>query len=61
LTCYQCIGFDRVWDDYCDKKEDGKPHFIVYAEPEGLIDKINKRKFYLEKLNTLLKFAEPKH
>jgi len=61
LKCQQRIDFDKAWDDYCNKKDDGKPHFIVYAEPEGVTDKINARKFYLEKLNVLLHFAKPKH
>lgn len=61
LKCQQRIDFDKAWDDYCNKKDDSKPHFIVYAEPDGVTDRIKAQKFYLEKLNALLKFAEPKH
>ncbi len=61
LNCRQCIDFNKAWEDYCDKKEDSKPHFIVYAEPEGVIDRIKAQKFYLEKLNNLLKFTDSKH
>lgn len=60
LCCQQHIGFDKAWNDYCDK-ENGKPRFMVYAEPDDPIGIIDKRNFYLEKLNTLLKFADPKH
>jgi hypothetical protein len=61
LCGQQQIWFDKAWDDYCDKKEDSKPHFMVYAEPNGVIEKIKAQKNYLEKLNALLKFSEPKH
>lgn len=61
LKGQQRIDFEKAWDDYCNKKDDSKPHFIVYAEPDRVTDKIKARKFYLEKLNALLKFAESKH
>lgn len=60
LKCQQRIDFDKAWDDYCNKKDDSKPHFMVYAEPDGVTDKIKARKFYLEKLNALLEFAKHK-
>ena len=60
LNRYECIGLNKAWSDYCDKK-DGKPHFMVYGEPENIFDRAKKQKFYLKKLNILLNFANQKH
>jgi hypothetical protein len=61
LCSKQQVGFDKAWGDYCNRKDESKPHFMVYAEPQGVTEKIKARKFYLEKINALLKFADPKH
>lgn len=61
LCLEQRISFDRAWDAYCDKGEDGKPRFIAYTELDELNDMIKARKFFLDKLNALLKFANLRH
>jgi hypothetical protein len=53
----QRIGFDRAWDDYCNK-ENGRPHFMIYAEPENMFDADTQRKVYLKHLNKLLTYAD---
>jgi hypothetical protein len=62
LNRQECTGFNKVWDDYCDKKYNkrGKPHFIEYAEPETPGKKGCAQKIYLKKLNHLISFAKPK-
>jgi len=60
LSAKDIIGFDKAWEDYCNK-DNSKPHFIIHAEPDGITDKIKAQKFYLEKLNNLLEFAKLNH
>ncbi len=59
LSRAEGTGFDKAWDDYCNK-EDGKPHFMDYAEPSGVINCAEARKSYLERLDSLLAFAKLK-
>jgi len=54
------FGLDKTWDDYCDR-ENGIPHFMNYAELEGLNEMIQTKRIYLAKLKSLLTFANPKH
>lgn len=56
LNFQEGVGFDKAWNDYCDKKN-GKPRFMVYSEPDKLIDKTKTQKFYLFHLEKLLTFA----
>jgi len=60
LSSKQCVDFDKAWDDYCDKRDNSKPYFIVYAEPDGVTDKIKSSKSFTLKNDHLLKFAEHK-
>lgn len=55
------IGFDRVWDKYkyCNKK-DNKPYFMIYSEPNNILKKDKAKKEALEKLESILTFANPK-
>jgi len=61
LNWWQHIGFDKAWNDYCDRdRKNGNPHFMVYAELENVTDKIKEQKRYLHLIEILLTFAEPK-
>ena len=59
LNWHEEIGFDKAWNNYCDKKY-GKPRFMTYSEPEGVVNISKTRKKYLVKLNSLLAFGNPK-
>jgi hypothetical protein len=60
LSTEDRIGIDEAWKEYCHYDIDGEtePHFAMYAEDtrEGK----NTKELALERIEKILKFAEPK-